>query len=70
MVKRELKSFGLDFEKTNYNVLKPESQSSTITTIANDYIHYSHPKALIVREMSRLQSIYDSITFQVEYVSL
>ena len=38
LAKKELKSFGLDSEKRNYNVLKPKSQSSTIMTIADDFI--------------------------------
>jgi DNA (cytosine-5)-methyltransferase 1 len=64
LAKIELKSIGLDSEKRNYNVLKPESQSSTIMTIADDYIHYSNPRALTVREMARLQSFDDSFVFQ------
>jgi len=64
LAKKELKSIGLDSEKRNYNVLKPESQSSTIMTIADDYIHYSNPRALTVREMARLQSFDDSFVFQ------
>ncbi len=62
--KKELKSIGLDSEKRNYNVLKPDAQSSTIMTIADDYIHYSNPRALTVREMARLQSFDDSFVFQ------
>ena len=62
--KKELKAVGLDSEKRNYNVLKPDSQSSTIMTIADDYIHYSNPRALTVREMARLQSFDDSFVFQ------
>jgi DNA (cytosine-5)-methyltransferase 1 len=62
--KKKLKAVGLDSEKRNYNVLKPDSQSSTIMTIADDYIHYSNPRALTVREMARLQSFDDSFVFQ------
>lgn len=62
--KKELKAIGLNSEKRNYNVLKPETQSSTIMTIADDYIHYSNPRALTVREMARLQSFDDSFVFQ------
>jgi DNA (cytosine-5)-methyltransferase 1 len=64
LAKKELKNIGLDSEKRNYNVLKAESQSSTIMTIADDYIHYSNPRALTVREMARLQSFDDSFVFQ------
>ena len=68
--KESLKEIGLGSEKRNYNVLKPESQSSTIMTIADDYIHYSNPRALTVREMARLQSFDDSFVFQGEYISV
>ncbi len=64
MAKKQLKKIGLDSEKRNYNVLKPNSQSATIMTIADDYIHYSNPRALTVREMARLQSFDDSFVFQ------
>lgn len=64
LAKKELKKIGLDSEKRNYNVLKPDSQSSTIMTIADDYIHFSNPRALTVREMARLQSFDDSFVFQ------
>lgn len=62
--KVELKKIGLDSEKRNYNVLKPDSQSPTVMTIADDYIHFSNPRALTVREMARLQSFDDSFVFQ------
>jgi DNA (cytosine-5)-methyltransferase 1 len=64
MAKKELKEIGLDSEKRNYNVLKPDSQSPTVMTIPDDYIHFSSPRALTVREMARLQSFDDSFVFQ------
>ena len=64
LAKKELKKIGLDSEKRSYNVLKPESQSPTVMTIPDDYIHYSKPRALTVREMARLQSFDDSFVFQ------
>ena len=60
----ELNKLGLSTNKRNYNVLKPDEQSSTIMTIADDYIHYNSPRALTVREMARLQSFDDSFVFQ------
>jgi DNA (cytosine-5)-methyltransferase 1 len=60
----ELKKLNLSTNKRNYNVLKPENQSSTIMTIADDYIHYNSPRSLTVREMARLQSFDDSFVFQ------
>lgn len=62
--KKKLKQIGLESEKRNYNVLKPDAQSPTVMTIADDYIHYSNPRALTVREMARLQSFDDSFVFQ------
>lgn len=62
--KNELKLRGLDSEKRNYNVLKADSQSPTVMTIADDYIHFRSPRALTVREMARLQSFDDSFVFQ------
>jgi len=64
LAKKKLKQIGLDSEKRNYNVLKAEGQSPTVMTIADDYIHYSNPRALTVREMARLQSFDDSFVFQ------
>ena len=62
--KNELRRIGLHSEKRNYNVLKAESQSPTVLTIPDDYIHFSSPRALTVREMARLQSFDDSFVFQ------
>ena len=62
--KSNLKEIGLESDKRSYTVLKPEGQSSTIMTIADDYIHYSNPRSLTVREMARLQSFDDSFVFQ------
>jgi DNA (cytosine-5)-methyltransferase 1 len=45
-------------------VLKPDGQSPTVMTIPDDYIHFSSPRALTVREMARLQSFDDSFVFQ------
>ena len=62
--KQALLELGLDSEKRNYNVLQADSQSPTIMTIPDDYIHFSSPRSLTVREMARLQSFDDSFVFQ------
>ncbi|MCF8452570.1 MAG: DNA cytosine methyltransferase [Pedobacter sp.] len=62
--KSKLKEQGLESDKRNYNVLKPDGQSPTVMTISDDYIHYANPRALTVREMARLQSFDDSFVFQ------
>lgn len=62
--KKVLKSQGLDSDKRNYNVLNPETQSPTVMTMPDDFIHYSAYRALTVREMARLQSFDDAFVFQ------
>lgn len=62
--KPKLNACGVRSQKRNYSVLKPEKQSPTMMTIADDYIHYNTPRALTVREMARLQSFDDSFVFQ------
>lgn len=62
--KVKLNACGLNSQKRNYNVLRPDGQSPTVMTIPDDYIHYNAPRALTVREMARLQSFDDSFVFQ------
>lgn len=62
--KNELKKNNLESQKRNYTVLNPKGQSPTIVTMPDDFIHYSQPRALTVREMARLQSFDDSFVFQ------
>ncbi len=63
-VKKRLEDMGLNSDKRNYTVLKPESQSPTVVTLPDDFIHYHRHRALTVREMARLQSFDDSFVFQ------
>src|SRR5207248_2195772 len=44
--KNKLKALGLGSDKRNYNVLKPDSQSPTVMTMPDDYIHYYSPRSL------------------------
>lgn len=62
--KKELKEKGLDSQKRNYVVLNPLSQSPTVCTMPDDFIHYSAYRPTTVREMARLQSFDDSFVFQ------
>ena len=64
LTKEELKEKNLESQKRNYTVLNPKGQSPTIVTMPDDFIHYSQPRALTVREMARLQSFDDSFVFQ------
>ena len=51
-------------KKRNYTVLNPDGQSTTITTLPDDFVHYDANRSLSVREMARLQSFDDSFVFQ------
>lgn len=62
--KKELKEEGVDTQKRNYFVTKPYTQSQTVCTMPDDFIHYSAIRPMTVREMARLQSFDDSFVFQ------
>lgn len=62
--RKKLIACGLNSDKRNYNVLKADSQSPTVVTMPDDFIHYSAYRALTVREMARLQSFDDNFVFQ------
>lgn len=45
------------------------SKAPTITTLPDDYIHYSEPRILTVREYARIQSFPDWYQFQGKYTT-
>lgn len=49
--------------------LDQNSKSPTITTLPDDYIHYSEPRILTVREYARIQSFPDWYQFQGKYTT-
>jgi DNA (cytosine-5)-methyltransferase 1 len=69
------KSLGKDFKtahKIKKHTLIPldgNDQAPTITTLPDDYIHYSEPRILTVREYARIQSFPDSYEIQGKYTT-
>jgi len=62
--------------KEKYNMKKrtqvplcQKSPTPTLTTLPDDYIHYSEPRILTVREYARIQSFPDSYAFQGSYTT-
>lgn len=51
-------------QKRNCTALDANSQSPTVVTMPDDFVHYDVDRTLTVREMARLQSFDDSFVFQ------
>jgi DNA (cytosine-5)-methyltransferase 1 len=49
--------------------LHPHRPSHTLTTLPDDFIHYSEPRILTVRECARLQSFPDWYAFKGKYTT-
>jgi len=49
--------------------LDKNTQSPTITTLPDDYIHYQEPRILTVREYARIQSFPDWFEFKGKYTT-
>lgn len=65
-----------DSIKEKYNLKKrtvvplcQDSCAPTLTTLPDDYIHYSEPRILTVREYARIQSFPDSYEFKGKYTT-
>jgi DNA (cytosine-5)-methyltransferase 1 len=59
--------FGL--KKRSVKVLDQDQPSPTITTIPDDFIHYSEPRVMTVRECARLQTFPDWFHFKGPYTT-
>jgi DNA (cytosine-5)-methyltransferase 1 len=65
-----------DFLKEKYDIskhtiipLSAKHKAPTITTLPDDYIHYSEPRILTVREYARIQSFPDWFEFKGKYTT-
>ncbi len=56
-------------KKRGVTVLKENSVCTTITSIPDDFVHYSEPRIMTVREMARIQSFPDDYKFKGKYTT-
>lgn len=59
----------LNIKKQSITPMDPNQPSPTLTTLTDDYIHYSEPRVLTVREFARLQSFNDWFEFKDKYTT-
>jgi len=59
----------LGLKKRNTVLLGKTSPSPTLMSIPDDYVHYSEPRILTVREYARLQSFPDCYEFRGNYTT-
>jgi DNA (cytosine-5)-methyltransferase 1 len=58
-----------DLKKRSITPLDGDLVCPTITSLPDDYIHYSEPRVLTVRECARIQSFPDDFQFKGKYTS-
>ena len=59
--------FGL--KKRSVTVLEGDEAAPTVTTIPDDFVHYSEPRVMTVRECARLQTFPDWFEFKGPYTT-
>lgn len=59
----------LGIKKRSTTPLDPNSPAPTISTLPDDFVHYSRPRSMTVREHARLQSFPDWFEFKGPYTS-
>ncbi len=58
-----------DTRKTSTTLLKSNKPAPTLTTLPDDYVHYSEPRILTVREYARIQSFPDWYHFKGKFTT-
>ena len=56
-------------KKSSTKILEKDKPTPTITTLPDDYIHYSEPRIMTVREYARIQTFPDSYQFKGKYTT-
>lgn len=56
-------------KKSSTKILDKDKPTPTITTLPDDYIHYSEPRIMTVREYARIQTFPDNYQFKGKYTT-
>ena len=58
-----------DFKKRGITILNENMPCNTITSHPDDYLHFSEPRIMTVRECARIQSFPDTFEFKGKYTT-